>query len=46
MPASSKISAAYMSYAVSMAHLSPRSFIWIRWGTRTLRWGAAWTPVP
>ncbi len=37
MPASSKISAAYMSYAVSMAQRSPRSFIWSRWGMRTRR---------
>ena len=46
MPASSKISAVYMSYAVSIAHFSPRSFIACRCGTRTRRCGAAWAPVP
>ena len=37
MPASSKIWAAYMSYAVSIAHLRPSAFIACRWGMRTLR---------
>ena len=46
MPASSKISAVYMSYAASIAHRSPRSFIWSRCGIRTRRCGAACTPVP
>jgi hypothetical protein len=34
MPASSKISAAYWSYAVSIAQRSPRSFMAWRWGMR------------
>ena len=37
MPASSKIWAAYMSYAVSIAHLRPSAFMACRWGMRTLR---------
>src|SRR3979490_1644795 len=37
MPASSKIWAVYWSYAVSMAHFSPRSFISRRWWTRYRR---------
>src|SRR5674476_1668216 len=34
MPASSKISAEYWSYVVSIAQRSPRSFMACRWGIR------------
>ena len=37
MPASSKIWAAYMSYAVSIAHLRPSVFMACRCGMRTRR---------
>jgi hypothetical protein len=37
MPAASKISAENWSYAVSIAHFSPRSLRRRRYGTRTLR---------
>jgi hypothetical protein len=46
MPASSNTSAAYWSYAVSIAHFSPRSFSWRRWWTRTRRGATGWAGSP
>src|SRR4051794_17817939 len=50
MPASSKVRAAYCSYAVSMANFSPRSFISRRWWVRirpaVLGAGVAAGPAP
>ena len=51
MPASSKVAAVYMSYAVSIENRSPRSFISRRWWVRIRAWradveGAGPAPVP
>ena len=47
MPASSKVWAAYCSYAVSIVNLSPRSFISRRWCVRTFfTWAAGPEPLP
>ena len=46
MPASSKVAAVYMSYAVSMVIFSPRSFISRRWWVRTRFAGAAGAAGP